>query len=47
MGGRVKKASERSLPAPAEDREIRAALSAAMTKLHDAEDEIVRALGIS
>lgn len=31
----------------AEDREIRAALSSAMAKLHAAEDEIVKALGIA
>lgn len=31
----------------ADNREVRAALSAALTKLHHAEDEIVRALGIA
>jgi hypothetical protein len=31
----------------ATDREMRAALSAATAKLHSAEDEIVRALGVS
>jgi len=29
------------------NREVRAALSASLAKLHSAEDEIVRALGIS